>query len=171
MCQEFVKTFGAAFMACRDAGEREVFSHFEAGVDATFIKYAYLWKDMKKIEWVKSYCLSRGARIILDFSSDNSHAFMYAIIAYFLSRYVEKAVLDWSFLDLLNCFDFSLVHFFKNSLPCTCLDEAYGEPRREIVDEEELESVESTFEYDQFFFLHVLPPPKKRIYSPKATLI
>ena len=52
-------------------------------------------------------------------------------------------------------------------LACTCLDETYGEPRREIVDEEELESVESTFEYDQFFFLHVLPPPKKRIYSPK----
>lgn len=87
ICQEFVETFDAAFMACRDAGEREVFSLFKAGVDATFIKYAHVWKDSKRMEWARSFYLSKGTRTVLGVGSDNRHAFMFSIVAYFFAQY------------------------------------------------------------------------------------
>ena len=204
-CQEFVETFDAAFVACRDAGERDYFSLFKAGVDATFIKYADVWKDTdtETIEWTRSFYLSRGARAVLDVGSDNRHACTFASVACFFAQYTqkntEKAVFDWPLIDddLLNCDDFSLVRFFKTSIPCSCLDEKYEEAKSGLFLDEavadiirnspaiqqgtktneltmrEMELVDTAFETDQLF-LHVLPNPfmlQKRIHSPKTIRI
>ncbi len=204
--KEFMETFDAAFVASRDAGERDSLSLLKAGVDATFIKYADVWKNAKMIEWVRSFYLSRGARIILEVGSSSSSssdrtAFMYASIAQFFAQYIVKILLEaqptmyWPVLeDLLDCDDFSLVRFFKEGIPCSCLDEKYDEasssldeshaewnnsppPIQEgmtniaMKETEEMESlVEAMFETDHLF-LHALPDShtlKKRIHIPKT---
>ena len=171
-CQEFVETFDAAFMACHDAGEREVYSLFKAGVDATFVKYAHVWKDMKMIEWASTYYLSRGTRTVLGVGSDNRHAFMFSIVAYFFAQYIkrdEKAVLDWPVLedDLLKSDDFTIVSLFKDLIPCSCLDEKHEEAKLKKVtmEEKEMDPVDAAFETDQLF----APPNllQKRIHSRK----
>jgi hypothetical protein len=172
-CQEFVETFDAAFMACRDAGEREVFSHFKAGVDATFIKYAHVWKDAKRMNWARSFYLSRGTSTLLEVGSDKRLAFTYAIVAFFFAQYfvndTQKAALDWPLLedDLLNSDDFTIVNLFWQFIPCSCLDEKHEEAKLKKVamEEEELDPVDTTFEADQLF----APPNllQKRINSRK----
>ena len=174
-CQEFVETFDAAVVACRDAGEREVFSLFKAGVDATFIKYAHVWKDTKRMNWARSFYLSRGTSTLLEVGSDKRHAFTYAIVAFFFAQYFvnQKTALDWPLLedDLLNSDDFTIVNLFWQFIPCSCLDEKHEETKLKKVamEEEELDPVDTTFEADQLF----APPNllQKRINSRKKMRI
>ncbi len=204
ICIEFVKTFDAAFAASRDAGEHDCFCLFKAGVDATFIKYADVWKSTKRMEWMRSFYLSLGARIVLeiDDGSGDRHAFMCAVLAHFFGQYISNMILletqptmNWWLLeDLRYCGDFSLLRFFKEGIPCSCLDEKYEDAESSLdLDEAPKDMwhcpaiqqvmkknamrrkevklvVDSTFKSDQLF-QHALPDShtlKKRIHSPKT---
>ena len=177
-CHEFVETFDAAFMACRDAGEREYFSLFKAGVDATFIKYAHVWKDTKRIEWTKSFYMSRGVSILLRNGSDKRHALAYSFVACSFAQYIlkdtEKAVACWPLPedDLLKFDDFTTVSLFWECIPCACLDEKHEEAKLKKVamEEKEMDPVDATFETDQLLFA---PPNllQKRIHSRKKKRI
>eukprot|EP00984_Skeletonema_dohrnii_P030945 scaffold22845_cov85-Skeletonema_dohrnii-CCMP3373.AAC.4 len=82
---------------------------------------------------------------------------MYASFAFYFEQHIAthllktQAAIDWPALgDLFSCDDLTLLSFFKDRIPCSCLNEKYEEAKSSLVEfgEEEEEEEEEEDEYD-----------------------
>eukprot|EP00985_Skeletonema_marinoi_P011042 scaffold5207_cov84-Skeletonema_marinoi.AAC.6 len=99
---------------------------FDAGVHAPSANYDEVWMDLKRMEWVTSFS-HRDTLAQYQYSSCNSLAD------------IEK---------FASCDDLTLLRFFKDGIPCSCLDEKYEEAnsKSSLVEFGEEEEVHTEYE-------------------------
>ncbi len=105
----------------------------------------------------QSFYLSRGARYILEGNAGSNHryAFIYASFAFYFAQHIvthllkTQAAIDWlNVTKLLDSDDLTLLRFFRESIPCSCLNEKYEEAKSSLVKlEEEEEEPEEIWNY------------------------
>ena len=152
ICQEFLQAFQGACSECYDPERslKAIRNTFNAGVDATSKKYDEVWTDINRMERIKSFYMNRGVRSIFDGDGGNKcgYAVMYASFAFYFEQHIAthllktQAAIDWPALgDLFSCDDLTILSFFKDRIPCSCLNEKYKEAKSSFVefgeDEEE----------------------------------
>eukprot|EP00985_Skeletonema_marinoi_P003158 scaffold1315_cov75-Skeletonema_marinoi.AAC.1 len=145
ICQEFLQAFQRACSESYDPERslKAIRNTFNAGVDATSKNYAEVWADMKRMEQIMSFYLNRGVRSIFDGDGGDKcgYAVMYASFAFYFEQHIAtnllktQAAIDWPALgDLFSCDDLTILSFFKDRIPCSCLNEKYEEAKSSLVE-------------------------------------
>eukprot|EP00985_Skeletonema_marinoi_P003697 scaffold1604_cov103-Skeletonema_marinoi.AAC.6 len=144
ICQDFLQAFQRACSESYDSERslKAIRNTFNAGVDATSKNYAEVWADIKRMERIMSFYLNRGARSIFDGDGgDCGYAVMYASFAFYFEQHIAtnllktQAAIDWPALgDLFSCDDLTILSFFKDGIPCSCLNEKYEEAKSSLVE-------------------------------------
>ena len=128
ICLELINVFLAAFTSEEDAS-----LGFYVAQDVTRTKFPTIYES--KLDTVASIFIARGTQFILEDKEDKrSAARLYASSAcYFenlnaLSSNISKVSPNVSkVFELLDADDHTLVSFYRNRIPCACLDQKYKE--------------------------------------------
>eukprot|EP00985_Skeletonema_marinoi_P018058 scaffold10022_cov156-Skeletonema_marinoi.AAC.15 len=131
-CSEFVTAFRDAIsdvVKCSGGGADVSICLVEATKD----EFADVWHDSTKMEIIISFLLSIGTIAML---GDNDAAWDIAYMARFFEQYAAvefkqtQALINWSKIFQLNPIrgdNHTLVKFYRERIPCKCLDQKYGE--------------------------------------------
>lgn len=109
---------------------------FMVARNATAIRYASVWGDPVKIEYCIEYLLSWGAQLILDGEVEEMRmAYLTAIITSYFEQWVAVELhqtqeeIDWEKIKRYGDHRVEdhkpLIRYFKNRIPCSCLDDKY----------------------------------------------
>lgn len=139
---EFMKAFdNAPFDNVDGSSYGNGFYH---GYLATKKKYAHIWNDSDKLEWIISRFVAGGTQCILDgdnMPNSKHNARLGATYANYFEQYIAMYVLktqpvgimDYGKINELsgnNDDDLhTLIRFYQKRIPCSCLDEKYTEIR------------------------------------------
>ena len=125
ICREFIKAFIITAISQANVGEG-----FCTATKATAEKYPDVYAS--KLDTVISIICEKGTQCIL--KGDNRHAKVLAsIVRYFeefmaIGVHMTRAVPSLSKVhELLDADNHTLVSYYRNRIPCTCLDEKYKE--------------------------------------------
>jgi len=116
----------------RDSDRRILNKILNEVIAATEKKCQGVWRDEKKLELIKSSCLSRGAENILEGAIDMARYDAFA--SDYLEQWTDfellrtKSVFDpLKLAELIDADEHTLVIFFRKRIPCSCLDQKYKE--------------------------------------------
>ena len=134
-CSEFVTAFRDAIsdVVKGSGGGADVSICLVEATKATKDEFADVWHDSTKMEIIISFLLSIGTIAMLE---DNDAAWDIAYMARFFEQYAAvefkqtQALINWSKIFQLNPIrgdDHTLVKFYRKRIPCSCLDQKYGE--------------------------------------------
>mmetsp|Transcript_25874 Transcript_25874/g.39752 ORF Transcript_25874/g.39752 Transcript_25874/m.39752 type:complete len:276 (+) Transcript_25874:53-880(+) len=141
MCIDFVDAFRKSFYNVNTANptiskciERadEITGCLIAAQAATMDEFFEVWNDSAKMESVISYYLCCGTQSILDCNYDH-HAREVAALARYFEQYLAvelhqtQATICYPKITDLFGDSHTLVKFFRRRIPCSCLDQKYGE--------------------------------------------
>jgi hypothetical protein len=130
LCQDFLLAFRYAVSEASGNKQSSLPSCINAGVEATREKYAAVWNDVAKMEGIISVCLSLGTIQILIGRDDSAESAAFAYYFYqHVAVYLKKTQpeIKWHRIRDLSCDPHTLVSFYRKRIPCSCLDEIYGE--------------------------------------------
>ena len=133
VCEAFMKSFVDEYNACCGSSLR--LDHiFRQVYEATKTKYAEVWIDRKKLQWVASFYLNSAVDLIL-----KGKCLLTRHIAMFSSFFIQftlascdwdifGALCNWSKLtELYDGDEHTLVSFCMKRIPCSCLDSKHKE--------------------------------------------
>jgi hypothetical protein len=129
ICRKLIDAFLRAADDARKRGKNEL----EAVTKATMEDYAEVFQDADKLQWVITYFLRIGTNCILN-GSNNDARWIASFSKYFefvrdaISHYrggTEHASGASKITELQSADEHTLVKFFRNRIPCSCLDEKY----------------------------------------------
>jgi hypothetical protein len=130
VCGSFIQSFVDEFNAGREKTLSTLVGDFEHVYDATKTKYAEVWNDPDKLQFVASYFLYDGTKLIL--KGSDYHARCAAVVASFFEQSVKirfhktQHIMNWGKVgELFKGDENTLVSFFRKRVPCKCLDEKY----------------------------------------------
>lgn len=148
-CEAYVQIFTTSYDAAMRSCGGDILGSIKSASDE--ISKQYLGEKDVDAACIKSWCLSKGTKFILDGN------FLYAHITAMLAKFFEgiivtldnakigrfmlpipiERVVDHSkMMELLLADEHTLVQFFRKQIPCSCLDEKYEEvksiPKRGI---------------------------------------
>ncbi len=125
ICGEFIDSFVAAYTSRDDVAQSFLTAYY-----ATKDEYADVYAT--KIEPIISAHLSTGTRCILE--GDNDAAQLHASFACYFGEWIAvclhktTAAINWGkVIELYDADDHTLVSFYRNRIPCSCLDEKHKE--------------------------------------------
>jgi hypothetical protein len=125
--------FAATFVeVCFRESDRDIATMYNEVMAATEKHFPGVWKNDKKLELIKSFCLSRGADYILKGAIDMAQydAFTSNLLEQLIDVSLRrtKAVFDpVKLVELLRADEHTLVSYFRKRIPCSCLDQKYKE--------------------------------------------
>ena len=130
---QFVHAFGMEFDEAVEYGDKPNPQHFLiAAKNATMDEFAAVWKDFAMMDMAISFHLCKGTQDILE--GDCLDARKSAIIVRYFEQHIavellqERALIKWLKIgELYVADDHTLVKFYRNHIPCSCLDEKYQE--------------------------------------------
>ena len=141
VCEEFIQPFVNEFQTC-SASNMGIIDGFKRIYEAMRSKYAEVWNDPAKLQWVASYFVSRSTDMILEGNYRPDFAAMWssffeqraAIVTHENDTYtccdwdIFVALCDWTKMcELYESDEHTLVSFFRKRIPCKCLDDKYEE--------------------------------------------
>ena len=125
---------------------------FNAAVHETYLvveRCGTVWADPDEMREAVSYFFAKGTQCILGGSYKDART--YASLACYLGQCtaVFPSRLDWGrAIELISTNVPMLLHFYRESIPCSCLDEKYKEFDSDIEEAEtEEQAVESVWNY------------------------
>jgi len=109
--------------------DRDIDTMYNEVTAATEKKCPGVWRNEKKLELIKSFCLSRGAEYILEGDIDmaRSDAFTAKFLEQVNLRRTKALVDILKVVELLRADEHTLVSYFRKRIPCSCLDQKYTE--------------------------------------------
>jgi hypothetical protein len=128
LCIAFLEAFRVACIDERLIGSTHP---LVAGMEATKVTFASVWKDVEKLKQVVSYCVAVGTQCILD--EKENKARLMPLFAYFIEQHIaavffsQRTIQVCRIEELCSCDLHTLVSFFRKRIPCKCLDEKYKE--------------------------------------------
>ena len=146
VCRAFLESLGNDYWAGRKS-RLNLYHILEHFYEATKTKYAEVWNDPNKMNWVVSYFVRLGTKTILDDSVTNETAARSAMFSSFFEQWAAvvvhakeaRASCDWDIfrvlchwtkiLELYKGDEHTLVSFFRKRITCKCLDDKYKEVR------------------------------------------
>ena len=134
---QFVHAFGMEFDEAVERGDRSNPQNFLiAAKDATMDEFAAVWKDSTMMETAISFLLCKGTQDLLEVESLDVQkgAIKSAIFIRYFEQHIAvellqaRALIKWLKIgELYVEDDHTIVKFFRNRIPCSCLDERYQE--------------------------------------------
>jgi hypothetical protein len=129
-CDTFAATFVEALFRDLDRGPDKIFSDVKA---ATEKRFPGVWRNEKKLELIKSFCLSSGAEHIL--KGDIKMAQCDAVASNLFEQLIDVALrrtkaevfVGAKLNELFSADEHTLVRYFRKRIPCSCLDQKYTE--------------------------------------------
>ena len=136
LCLAFMQSYANEFEAAPGFDDA-----FECSYEETKTKFAEVWNDPDKIQWVASRFITRGTNLILE--GDYHAAACNAMLTSFFEQWAAivihesetqascgwdnfRALCDWAKMcELWQGDEHTLVSFFKKRIPCKCLDDKY----------------------------------------------
>ena len=130
---EFMRAFDLSFLSARrNSDGRTLRGCIADAKKATMDKFADAWNDFNMIDTAMSFFLGLGTQQYLDGMYDDARLF--ATYARYFEQYIAvafkqtQALQNWPKIeDTYVADDHTLVKFFRNRIPCSCLDEKYQE--------------------------------------------
>ena len=130
ICVEFIGTFSREFF--ERSGRNSLAGRLEDAENATLDKFADVWNDYVKMKIVMSLYLFNGTQDVLENNYDNAN--QHATFARFFEQHIavvleqSQALVNWPKVnDIYDADEHTLVKFFRERIPCSCLDEKYEE--------------------------------------------
>ena len=124
ICNVFLQAFVTEF----DTADGD----FLAAFHNTKVKFANVWRDIGKMDFIVTYLLACGTNKVLE--GNSRIARKYAALASYFEQYVEvdllniRAFPNWPKIsELYASDDHTLVSFLKHRIPCSCLNGKYKE--------------------------------------------
>lgn len=125
VAEDFLDIYMAAFRASEASGDENPYAE---AFRISCLKYADVWMDPAKMEWVISFMLQCGTAFLLEGNIKSARVGASFICCFeeWITR--EKKIMNWAkWQELKYADEHSLVSFFRNRVPCSCLDEKYKE--------------------------------------------
>ena len=127
---QFISAFTSSFHEAIRRSDGPVSDCLIDARNATLDEFSNLWKDPAKLETVMPACLCVGTDAILE--GEDYIARLFATPVRFFEQYIAvelkqtQAVPNWPKIeDTYHADDHSLVKFFRNRIPCSCMDKKY----------------------------------------------
>ena len=118
ICLEFIDVYLAAYRSQEDEG-----IGLAVAQEATRTQFPTVYKS--KLDTVASIFIARGTQFLLENKEDNAR--LYASFACNFEKFMSFPPNVSKVFELLDADDHTLVSFYRNRIPCACLDQKYKE--------------------------------------------
>lgn len=115
-----------------DKWDRNLKTALKGSFETTFEKYAAVWTNLEKLEWVISCILFVATKHVLN--GNMSQACINVCVGNFFEQHVavtfrhsQPTIEEAKMLELSNADSHTLVSYLRKRIPCSCLDKKYKE--------------------------------------------
>mmetsp|Transcript_22408 Transcript_22408/g.45134 ORF Transcript_22408/g.45134 Transcript_22408/m.45134 type:complete len:285 (+) Transcript_22408:125-979(+) len=132
ICGVFIDAFTEAYRISLQMESNVITALNAASAVCNKPMFGPVWTDVAKMEYVKAYYVTKGVKYILDEGRDDM-AHNFAVFANYFEQTIGVAnktqpeVIPAKLAELLNGDMNTLVKYFRQHIPCNCLDEKYKE--------------------------------------------